>query len=68
MKKFPAASWTAEWVRRFASAIREGREPEIGAREGWENLAFITAAYESLRIAKPVRIPAYEEVLIPCHS
>jgi predicted dehydrogenase len=68
LKKFPDTSWTAEWVRRFASAIREGRKPDIGAREGWENLAFITAAYESMEAGRPVTIPTFQEALVPCRS
>lgn len=66
--KFPAASWTAEWVRRFAAAVREGKEPEVGGREGWENLAFITSAYRSLEVGGPVTIPAYAEAGVPCRS
>jgi predicted dehydrogenase len=58
-QKFPETSWTAEWVRRFVAAIREGREPDISFRAGWENLAFITAAYRSLEIGAPVVVPEY---------
>ena len=61
LTRFPNASWTGEWVRRFVTAVREGREPDVSAREGWENLAFITAAYESMIARRPIEIPAYTE-------
>jgi predicted dehydrogenase len=57
--KFPAVSWTAEWVRRFTAAVREGREPEISCREGWDNLAFITSAYESMERRAPTDVPPF---------
>jgi predicted dehydrogenase len=57
--KFPDVSWTAEWVRRFVAAVREGREPEVGERAGWENLAFIVSAYESLEKRAPVDVPEF---------
>ena len=62
--KFPDVSWTAEWVRAFVTAIREGREPEISAREGWENLAFITAAYRSMEEGRAIDVPACSEDLV----
>jgi predicted dehydrogenase len=68
LKKFADVSWTAAWVRQFAEDVRAGREPQIGPREGWENLAFISAAYQSMLIGRPVAIPAYAEVGEPCPS
>jgi predicted dehydrogenase len=62
--KFPKVSWTAEWVSRFVTAVREGREPEISMKEGWENLAFITAAYRSMEEGRAIDIPAYAEELV----
>lgn len=59
--KFPNVSWTAEWVRRFAEAAQQGREPEISFRAGWENLAFIESAYRSLDVRTAVEIPEYTE-------
>lgn len=58
-KKFPESSWTADWISGFVRAVREGRPPDIGARDGWENLAFITSSYESLQEKRPVDVPAY---------
>ena len=58
-RDFPSVSWTGEWCRRFVAAVREGRDPEISFREGWENLAFITAAYRSQEVGRPVEIPAW---------
>lgn len=60
-QKFPALSWTAEWVREFAQAVRQGKEPEISFREGWDNLAFIAAAYESMERQAPVAVAAYAD-------
>jgi predicted dehydrogenase len=57
--RFPDVSWTAEWVRRFATAVRKGDEPEISFREGWENLAFIETAYRSLGEGRALAVPAY---------
>jgi predicted dehydrogenase len=62
-EKFPDVSWTAEWVRSFAASVREGRTPEVSAREGWENLAFITAAYRSLEEKRPVELLPFDRVL-----
>ena len=58
-------SWTGEWIREFAAAVREGREPAVGSREGWENLAFILSAYRSMEIGTPVEVPKYSEALAP---
>jgi predicted dehydrogenase len=57
--KFEDVSWTAEWVKSFVAAVREGREPEVSSREGWENLAFISSAYRSLEEKAPIDIPEY---------
>jgi predicted dehydrogenase len=57
--KLPEVSWTAEWVRRFVTAVQEGREPEIGTRAGWENLAFIESAYRSQEAGRPIDVPRY---------
>lgn len=59
IRKFPTVSWTAEWVRRFAKAVRMGTEPEISLKAGWENLAFIQTAYASLERRVPLDIPVY---------
>jgi predicted dehydrogenase len=61
IKKLKSTSWTADWIRNFAIAVREGREPDISCREAWENLAFITSAYESLEAQKPVAVPQYND-------
>jgi predicted dehydrogenase len=66
--KFADTSWTAEWVRRFADAVHERREPEISFREGWENLAFISAAYQSLDAGRPITVPLYTEEAAYAHS
>jgi predicted dehydrogenase len=59
--KFPEVSWTGEWVRRFVAAVRDGKEPEVGERAGWENLAFIVSAYESLDKRAPVDVPEFRK-------
>jgi len=56
-KRFTKVSWTAEWVRRFVTAIRTGSEPDVTARDGWSNLAFIETAYRSLEAGAPLDIP-----------
>jgi predicted dehydrogenase len=65
---FPSVSWTAEWVRRFVAAVREGRDPEISFKEGWENLAFITAAYRSQEIGRAVDIPVWTKEAELCRQ
>lgn len=62
IKKFPNVSWTAEWVKNFALAVRQNNRPEISFREGWENLAFIQKAYESLENGTPLIVPSYPHV------
>jgi UDP-N-acetyl-2-amino-2-deoxyglucuronate dehydrogenase len=58
-RKFPEMSWTAEWVKRFAQRVRDGREPEITGRHAWENLAYIESAYKSLEVGAPMTIREY---------
>jgi len=60
LSKFPNLSWTAEWVKDFATAIREGKKPQISCCEAWENLAFIVTAYESLEKGIALEVPQYE--------
>jgi predicted dehydrogenase len=59
--KFPETSWTADWIAAFVKAVRTGGEPSVGAREGWENLAFITSAYESMERGAAQHVPAFAE-------
>jgi predicted dehydrogenase len=58
--KFPDVSWTAEWVKAFVDAVRRGGEPPVSHREGWENLAFITRAYDSMEKGTALEVPAFE--------
>ena len=60
---FPDASWTAEWVNAFVSAVRTGRTPPVSAREGWENLAFIENAYRSMERGTALAVPAFDSRL-----
>lgn len=62
--RFPAVNWTGEWIRDFVSAVRGGREPEIGGREGWENLAFILTAYRSMEVGTPLAVPVYSGAVV----
>ncbi len=57
--KFPNVSWTAEWVKGFTSAVRHGAKPAISSQEGWDNLAFISAAYQSMEKGVPVEVEPY---------
>jgi predicted dehydrogenase len=59
-RKFKPVSWTGAWVKAFAVAVRNKRSPEISVREGWENLAFIQSAYESLERRTVLDVPAYD--------
>jgi predicted dehydrogenase len=59
ISSFNTLSCTAEWVRRFVLAVREGREPEISAKEGWENLALIATIGASLEKGRPLAVPRY---------
>jgi predicted dehydrogenase len=60
LARIPDGNWTAAWVRAFAEAVRSDRVPEISFREGWDNLAFIQRAYESLEQGKPLGVPAFQ--------
>lgn len=62
-KKFPDTSWTAEWVKGFVDAVRTGIEPPVSERAGWENLAFIRRAYESMEQGRALEVPSYQERL-----
>ncbi|MBI4524216.1 MAG: Gfo/Idh/MocA family oxidoreductase [Deltaproteobacteria bacterium] len=57
--KFRGVSCTAEWVRRFVLAVREGKAPDVAAREGWENVAFISTANLSLEKMRPLEVPLF---------
>ncbi|MCP9456347.1 MAG: Gfo/Idh/MocA family oxidoreductase [Nitrospira sp.] len=57
--KFPNVSWTAEWVKGFVRAVREGTKPDISSQEGWDNLAFISAAYQSMEKGEPVEVAPF---------
>lgn len=59
ISKFPDTSYTAEWVERFVRAVRNGTEPEISLREGWENLALISAARLSLDKQTPLEVQRF---------
>lgn len=59
--KFADTSWTAEWVRGFVDAVRKGGEPPVSERAGWENLAFIRRAYESMEQTRALEVPAFDE-------
>ena len=59
LKKFPETSWTADWVRDFARAVRENTTPEISGRDAWENLAFISTAYRSMEEGRALEVPSY---------
>jgi len=61
LRKFENTSWTAEWVRAFAEAVRSGNQPAVSYREGWENLAFIQTAYGSMEAQRPLDVPQYDD-------
>jgi predicted dehydrogenase len=42
-----------------AAAVREGREPAITGRDGWDNLAFITTALRSMEEQRSLEVPGY---------
>jgi UDP-N-acetyl-2-amino-2-deoxyglucuronate dehydrogenase len=56
VKKFPNVSWTAEWVKDFVAAVGHGTPPTVGLVEGWDNLAFIEAAYHSMETGSPISV------------
>lgn len=62
IRRIADGNWTAEWVRAFARAVREGRPPEISFREGWDNLAVIQRAYESMEKGEALEVPPFESV------
>lgn len=55
--RFPSCNWTGAWIQAAASAIREGREPEISGQQGWENLAFIATALDSMSKQVALHVP-----------
>jgi predicted dehydrogenase len=55
-------NWTAEWVRGFARTVREGGMPEVSFQEGWDNLAFIQRAYESMEQGRALAVPPFESI------
>jgi predicted dehydrogenase len=57
----PKAGWIEEWLNEFATAVREGRSPDISGRDGWENLAFITTAQRSMEEGRSLPVPVYPE-------
>lgn len=59
--KFPSVSWTGEWVKAFVQALREGREPEVSVRAGWENLAVIETAKLAMDKGMPLEVPPFPE-------
>jgi hypothetical protein len=61
ISRFSNLNCTAEWVHRFVLAVREGREPEISAKEGWENLAFISTIGQSLEKGKSLAVPRFTD-------
>lgn len=60
IRRFADVSWTAEWVKGFVRAVRDGTTPEIPFEDGWDNLAFIQAAYESMECGAPVPVRHYD--------
>ena len=55
----PKAGWIEEWLNECAAAVREGREPAITGRDGWDNLAFITTALRSMEEQRSLEVPGY---------
>jgi len=53
-------------LRDFAAAIREGREPLVGARAAWESVAVLEALYESARTGRETAVPAPPPDLLSC--
>ena len=42
-------------------AVENNSEPKVGMREGWENLAFIQSAYESMETGKPIDVAVFQD-------
>jgi len=61
LRKFPDVSWTAEWVKAFAGAVRGGTSPEVSYQQAWENLAFIQCAYKSMETRTALDVPEFGE-------
>jgi len=59
ISKFPNLNWTAEWVKRFAAAVRQGSEPDISYQDGWENLALISTISRSLDEKSSLSVPSF---------
>jgi len=59
--KFQNVSWTAEWVKGFAATVRDGTRPDISGREGWDNLALISAAYDSMEKRVPMEVAPFPQ-------
>lgn len=59
--RFPELSWTAEWVRGFANAVRTNSRPPISYEDAWENLAFIQTAYASMEKGCALAVPRYQD-------
>jgi predicted dehydrogenase len=59
IQKFDDVSWTAEWVKGFANAVRLGTRPAVSHQEAWDNLAFIQTAYESMNARRPIEVPEF---------
>ena len=55
----PKTGWIGEWLNECAVAVREGREPAITGRDGWENLAFITTVLRSMEEQRSLEVPGY---------
>ncbi|MCU7942723.1 MAG: Gfo/Idh/MocA family oxidoreductase [Candidatus Thiodiazotropha sp. (ex Cardiolucina cf. quadrata)] len=58
-KKFPNISWTAEWVKGFVNAVRSDTMPPVSYVDAWENLAFITTAYQSMEERRALTVPEF---------
>ncbi len=57
----PAASQAVRaMLDEFVTAIRTGREPLFGARDGWAVAAVVEAAYRSARCGQPARVAPWQ--------
>jgi predicted dehydrogenase len=61
IKKFQSISWTKEWVIDFVKAMKSGEKPLVSDIDGWNNLAFIRAAYQSMDKKIPVKVEELSE-------